>query len=211
MPPGERQTAQSISLQGRAGEVAALPAPREARHGTALQPPAVVSGTQQGLSKPQVEDSKGRTKQGARGDNALLLHPCSSPHPTCLSLFLSPTTLSHHIWHRGKKMSGEEKHLKQTSSCPACDAVFLSERRGDGSSKDWGNKNSLTKPLLCSLHLWDAGLRQERGSHGEVLCHRVAPLAGKPNEHHLFRYTKSMLSYIPEPLNTRQAICLLLW
>lgn len=149
MPPGERQTAQSISLQGRAGEVAALPAPREARHGTALQPPAVVSGTQQGLSKPQVEDSKGRTKQGARGDNALLLHPCSSPHPTCLSLFLSPTTLSHHIWHRGKKMSGEEKHLKQTSSCPACDAVFLSERRGDGSSKDWGNKNSLTKPLLC--------------------------------------------------------------
>lgn len=37
------------------------------------------------------------------------------------------------------------------------------------------------------------------------------PCAGKPRECHLFRYTKSMLSYIPKPLNTRQAICLPLW
>lgn len=89
--------------------------------------------------------------------------------------------------------------------------LFFSAR-GDGSSKDWENKNSPTKPLLCQpLHLRDAGLRQERGSHGEVLCHRAALLAGKPNERHLYRYTKSMPSYIPEPLNTRQAICLLLW
>lgn len=106
--------------------MAALPALREARHGTALQPPAVVSGTQRGLSKPQVEDSKGRTKQGARGDNALLLHPC----PSYLTV---PFPWPHHAqpphWTPGEKNVRREKHLKQTSSCPACDAVFLCERR----------------------------------------------------------------------------------
>lgn len=50
-----------------------------------------------------------------------------------------------------------------------------------------------------------------RGSVGGAaaadLCHQT-PAPRKPRERHLFRHTKSMLSYIPKPLHVRQAICL---
>lgn len=60
----------------------------------------------------------------------------------------------------------------------------------------------------CSLVLCGRGTQGSVGGSAPArLCHQI-PTPCKPRECHLFRHTKSMLSYVPKPLNTRQAICL---